>query len=246
MSNISISDLFSVGAHFGHMKRFRNPKMKQYIFATRNNINIIDLDQTYPKFLSAIDYIRKIANQNGKILFVGTKKSARKIIAEEAQRCNMPYVNYRWLGGMLTNYNVIKKSISKLNELEKKKNDGTIKHLTKKEGLNLIRNVNKLNNSLSGIKNMERLPDVLFIVDVGYEKIAVKEARHLGIPIIGIVDTNSDPSDIDFVIPGNDDAMRAIKLYASSISNTIINSKINKIEKRTTKKEDFIEINNQK
>jgi len=154
----------------------------------------------------------------------------------------MPYVNYRWLGGMLTNYSVIRKSVSKLNELEKKKNDGTIKHLTKKEGLNLIRNVNKLNNSLSGIKNMEQLPDVLFIVDVGYEKIAVKEARHLGIPIIGIVDTNSDPSDIDFVVPGNDDAMRAIKLYTSVISNTIIDSKINNMQQEKSK-EDFVEIN---
>jgi len=226
MSDISISDLFSVGAHFGHMKRFRNPKMKKYIFGTKNNINIIDLDKTYPKFLSAIKYVSKVASKGGKILFVGTKKSARKIISEEAKRCNMPYVNYRWLGGMLTNYNIIKKSINKLNELEKKKNDGTIKHLTKKEGLNLIRNVNKLNNSLSGIKNMEKLPDVLFIVDVGYEKIAVREARHLGIPIIGIVDTNSDPSDIDFIIPGNDDAMRAIKLYASTISNTVIRTNL--------------------
>jgi len=244
MSNISISDLFSVGAHFGHMKRFRNPKMKKYIFGTKNNINIIDLDKTYPKFLSAINYVSKVSNKNGKILFVGTKKSARKIIAEESKRCNMPYVNYRWLGGMLTNYNIIKKSIHKLNELEKKKNDGTIKHLTKKEGLNLIRNVNKLNNSLSGIKNMEKLPDVLFIIDVGYEKIAVREARHLGIPIIGVVDTNSDPSDIDFVIPGNDDAMRAIKLYTSTISNTIINSKIHKIKQKDTK-EDFVEISKQ-
>jgi len=231
MNNISISDLFSVGAHFGHMKRFRNPKMKKYIFSTKNNINIIDLDKTFPKFLNAINYISKIANKGGKVLFVGTKKSARNIIAEEAKRCNMPYVDYRWLGGMLTNYNIIKKSIHKLNELEKKKNDGTIKQLTKKEGLNLIRNVNKLNNSLIGIKHMERLPDVLFIIDVGYEKIAVKEARHLGIPIIGIVDTNSDPSEIDFVIPGNDDAMRAVKLYTSTIANTIIKAQTNIIEK---------------
>lgn len=223
---ISISDLFSVGAHFGHMKRFRNPKMKQYIFGTKNNINIIDLDKTYPKFLEAMRHIEKTAKNGGTILFVGTKKSARKIISEEASKCNMPYVNYRWLGGMLTNYKVIKKSIHKLHELEKKKNDGTIKHLTKKEGLNLIRNVNKLNNSLSGIKNMEKLPDLLFIIDVGYEKIAVKEAKHLGIPIIGVVDTNSDPGDIDFVIPGNDDAMRAIKLYASTIANKIIHSKL--------------------
>ena len=242
MSNISISDLFSVGAHFGHMKRFRNPKMKEYIFGTKNNINIIDLDKTYPKFLSAIKYVFDVAKNNGKILFVGTKKSARKIIAEESKRCNMPYVNYRWLGGMLTNYNIIKKSIHKLNELEKKKNDGTINHLTKKEGLNLIRNVNKLNNSLSGIKHMEHLPDVLFIIDVGYEKIAVREARHLGIPIIGVVDTNSDPSDIDFVIPGNDDAMRAIKLYTSTISNTVISAKVDNIEKHPLKN-DFIEIN---
>merc|ERR1712110_957231 len=194
-------------------------------------------------FISAINYIKRIANKGGKVLFVGTKKSARNIISEEAKRCNMPYVNYRWLGGMLTNYNVIKKSIYKLNDLEKKKNDGTIKHLTKKEGLNLIRNVNKLNNSLSGIKNMERLPDVLFIVDVGYEKIAVREARHLGIPIIGIVDTNSDPSDIDFVIPGNDDAMRAIKLYTSTISNTIINAKLKHTEEKK-QKSDFVEIKN--
>jgi small subunit ribosomal protein S2 len=219
--------------------------MKQYIFGTKNNINIIDLDKTYPKFLSAIEYVSKIANKNGKILFVGTKKSARKIIAEESKRCNMPYVNYRWLGGMLTNYNIIKKSIHKLNELEKKKNDGTIKHLTAKEGLNLIRNVNKLNNSLSGIKIMEKLPDVLFIIDVGYEKIAVREARHLGIPIIGVVDTNSDPSDIDFVIPGNDDAMRALKLYTSAISDTIINSKVDKIEEKNLKS-DFIEIKKNK
>lgn len=228
MSNtVTMRKMLEAGVHFGHQTRFWDPKMKPFIFAARNKIHIINLDKTYPMFHDALTFIKRVAARNGKILFVGTKMSASRIIKEQAERCGMPYVNYRWLGGMLTNFKTVKQSIKRLQELEAMRDDGTFEKLVKKEALMRNRELQKLERSLGGIKNMGSLPDALFIVDVGHEKIAVAEANNLRIPVVGVVDTNNNPHGIDYVIPGNDDAIRAIELYVSSMADVILEAKSN-------------------
>ena len=223
---VSLEDLFKVGAHFGHKTRYWNPKMKQYIFGSRGKVHIINLDKTFENYQYAINFVSKAsARKGGKVLFVGTKRSAQSVIAEEAQRCGMPYVNHRWLGGMLTNYKTVRQSIKKLKELEKKKEDGTFEKITKKEALNLTRQMEKLERVLGGIKFMVGLPDVVVVVDSDKERIAIQEANKLGIPVIGIVDTNSDPDGVDYVIPANDDAKRALRCYLGGIANAVLDAK---------------------
>lgn len=225
MQNVDMRQLLKAGVHFGHQKRFWNPKMQQYIFGARNRIHIINLDKTLPLFREAIDFIGRIASRGGRILFVGTKYNASMLVREHAERCGMPFVDYRWLGGMLTNYKTVKQSIKRLKELESMADDGTLGMLVKKEALMREREREKLHRSLGGIKDMGSLPDALFVLDVGNEKIAVKEANKLGIPVIGIVDTNNDPEGIDYIIPGNDDSMRALELYTSTVADAIIHAK---------------------
>ncbi|GLQ31179.1 30S ribosomal protein S2 [Litoribrevibacter albus] len=222
MSQVSMRDLLKAGVHFGHQTRFWNPKMGKFIFGARNKIHIINLEHTVPAFNEALDAIKKATGNKNKVLFVGTKRQAGKIIKEEAQRCGMPYVNHRWLGGMLTNYKTIRQSIRRLRELEQQAQDGTFEQLTKKEALLRQREMAKLELGIGGIKDMGGLPDILFVVDVDHERIAVNEANKLGIPVVGIVDTNSDPDGVDYVIPGNDDAIRAIQLYAKAVADTVL------------------------
>jgi len=227
MVAITMRTMLEAGVHFGHQTRFWDPKMKQYIYGARNKIHIINLDKTLPLFNDALSFIRRVAARNGKILFVGTKTSASNIIKEQAERCGMPYVNYRWLGGMLTNFKTVKQSIKRLHELEAMRDDGTFEKLVKKEALMREREMIKLERSLGGIKNMDSLPDALFVIDVGHEKIAVKEANNLRIPVAGVVDTNNNPAGIDYIIPGNDDALRSIELYVSSVADIILECKSN-------------------
>ena len=226
MAEVSMRQMLEAGVHFGHQTRYWNPKMAPYLFGARNKIYIIDLEQTLPLFNGAMNYLGQMTANKGNILFVGTKKSARKTVAEEAKRCGMPYVNHRWLGGMLTNFKTIKKSINRLKELEAMKADGTLyQRFAKKEALGMERELEKLERSLGGIKDMRGTPDVLFVLDVGYEKNAVKEAKKLGIPVVGIVDSNNSPVGIDYVIPGNDDSIRAVKLYCQSASAAVLEAK---------------------
>jgi len=217
-----MKEMLRAGVHFGHQCRYWNPKMEQYIFGARNKIHIINLEHTVPALNSALEEVAYLADKKKKILFVGTKRAATKIIRQEAERAGMPYVNHRWLGGMLTNYKTIRGSIKRLKELETKELDGTFKRLTKKEALMLTRTKEKLERSIGGIKDMGGLPDALFIIDVDHERIAVSEANNLRIPVIGIVDTNSNPDGINYVIPGNDDAIRAIELYAKAVADACI------------------------
>lgn len=225
MSSVSMRDLLEAGAHFGHQTRYWNPKMNEFIFGARNNIHIINLEKTVPALDEAVAYVHSLAAKRNKILFVGTKRSAGKVVQENAVRAGMPYVDKRWLGGMLTNYKTIRQSIRRLRELEIQASDGTFEKLTKKEALSRQRTLQKLESSLGGIKNMGGLPDVIFVVDVDHERIAVTEAQKLRIPVIGIVDTNSNPDGIDFVIPGNDDAIRSIRLFVSAIADAAIAGK---------------------
>ena len=215
-------EMLEAGVHFGHQTRFWNPQMAQFLFGQRNKIHIINLEQTLPLFNDALNYTGKLASKKGTILFVGTKRAAQKIIQDEALRCGMPYVNRRWLGGLLTNYKTVKQSINRLKDLESMVEDGSTDKLSKKETLGLRRELEKLKSNLDGIKDMKGLPDALFIIDVGYEDIAVKEAIKLGIPVIGVVDSNNSPTGVDYVIPGNDDAIRSIRLYAKGIADAII------------------------
>jgi len=221
MANISMRDMLAAGVHFGHQTRFWNPKMAPFIFGARNKIHIINLERTVPAFNEALGYVKTLAARRHKVLFVGTKRSAAKVIREQATRVDMPFVDQRWLGGMLTNYKTIRQSIRRLQELEAQSADGTFERLTKKEALTKRRLMEKLERSLGGIKNMGGLPDALFVVDVQHEHIAVSEANKLGIPVVGIVDTNSDPVGVDYVIPGNDDAIRAVRLYVTAIADAI-------------------------
>ena len=225
MSVISMKQLLEAGVHFGHQTRRWNPKRAEYIFAERNGIYIIDLQKTVKKVDEAYTAVSDIIRDGGEILFVGTKKQAQDSIKEEAERCGMYYVNQRWLGGMLTNFNTIKTRIARLKELEELQENGTFDVLTKKEVAALLHEKEKLENNLGGIKEMTRVPDVMFIVDPRKERIAIQEAHTLGIPIVAIVDTNCDPEEVDFVIPGNDDAIRAVKLIASKIADAVIESK---------------------
>jgi len=225
MANVSMRDMLEAGVHFGHQTRFWNPQMAPYIFGDRNKIHIINLEKTVPLFNDALNFLGRMASNQGRILFVGTKRAASKIVQEEAERCGMPFVNHRWLGGMLTNYKTVRQSIKRLKELEKMAEDGSFDRVTKKEALNMTREMQKLDRSLGGIKNMGGLPDALFVVDVGYENIAISEAKKLGIPVIGIVDTNNSPAGVDYVIPGNDDAIRAIKLYTAQVADAVMESR---------------------
>ena len=218
---VSMRDMLEAGVHFGHQTRFWNPKMAPYIFGARNNIHIINLEKTVPAFNRALDEIKDLAARKHKILFVGTKRSAAKVIREQAASVGMPFVDQRWLGGMLTNYKTIRQSIKRLKDLEEQSADGTFERLTKKEALQKTRMMEKLERSLGGIKDMGGLPDALFVVDVQHEHIAISEANKLGIPVIGIVDSNSDPDGVDHVIPGNDDAIRAIRLYVAAVADAV-------------------------
>jgi small subunit ribosomal protein S2 len=214
-------DMLAAGVHFGHQTRFWNPKMAPYIFGARNRIHIINLERTVPAFNRALDELRRMAASGKKVLFVGTKRAAADVVREQAARVGMPYVDQRWLGGMLTNYKTIRQSIRRLQELETQAADGTFELLTKREALQKTRTLEKLSRSIGGIKDMGGLPDALFVIDVMHERIAVTEANKLGIPVFGVVDSNSDPEGVDFVIPGNDDAIRAIRLYVSAAADAI-------------------------
>ncbi|MYL22264.1 30S ribosomal protein S2 [Vreelandella massiliensis] len=219
MAHVNMRDLLKAGAHFGHQTKYWNPKMSKFIFGARNKIHIINLEHTLPALNEAIDVVEKMAASNNKILFVGTKRSASKIIKEEANRVGQPFVNHRWLGGMLTNFKTIRQSIKRLRDLETMREDGTFEKLTKKEVLMATREQDKLERSIGGIKNMGGLPDALFVIDVDHERIAINEANKLGIPVIGVVDTNSNPDGVDYVIPGNDDSIRAIQIYVKAIAD---------------------------
>ena len=240
MSKVSMKDMLQAGVHFGHQTRFWNPKMSQYIFGSRNKVHVINLENTVPAFNEALDLLRAEASKGNQILFVGTKRAAHKIIKEQAERCGMPYVSHRWLGGMLTNYKTIRASIRRFRELETQESDGTFEKLTKKEALMRKRMKEKLENSIGGIKDMNGLPDILFVVDVDHERIAINEANKLGIPVVGIVDTNSNPDGVDYVIPGNDDSIRAIKLYAASVADTILEGKAQSAT--VSSKDEFVEV----
>lgn len=225
MANITMRQMLEAGVHFGHQTRYWNPKMSAYIFGIRHRIHIINLEKSLPMYRDAVNFVSGLAAKRGKLLFVGTKPAAREIIREEASRCGMPFVDHRWLGGMLTNYKTIRQSIKRLRELENAMNEGKLEGLTKKEMLNCTREREKLDRSLGGIKDMGGLPDAIFVVDVGHEKIAVDEAKKLGIPVIGIVDTNYGPAGIDYIIPGNDDSVRAIRLYCSGFADAILEAR---------------------
>jgi small subunit ribosomal protein S2 len=224
--------MLEAGVHFGHQTRFWNPQMSEYIFGSRNKIHIINLEKTLPLYLEAVNALGKIAADRGSILFVGTKRAARKIMSEEAERCGMPFVSHRWLGGMLTNYKTIRQSISRLKELEEMAENGSFDRLNKKEQLMLTREMIKKEKVLGGIKDMKGLPNAIFVIDVGHEDIAVKEANTLGIPVFGIVDSNNSPDGIDYVIPGNDDAIKAIQLYAQGIADAVIEGRASAVIQR--------------
>lgn len=222
MPTVSMRDLLLVGSHFGHQTRYWNPKMKPFIFGARNKIHIINLEHTVPALNDALALVKKMAENKNKVLFVGTKRAASKTIKEQALRSSMPFVNHRWLGGMLTNYKTIRASIKRLRELETQMTDGTFDQLTKKEALMRTRELEKLELSMGGIKDMGGLPDILFVIDVDHERIAIKEANKLGIPVIGIVDTNSNPDGVDYIIPANDDAIRAVQLYVTAFADAVL------------------------
>ncbi|AIN47448.1 30S ribosomal protein S2 [Candidatus Palibaumannia cicadellinicola] len=221
MATVFMHDMFQAGVHFGHQTRYWNPKMKPFIFGARNKIHIINLEQTVPMFNSALAELNKIASRKGKILFVGTKRAASEAVKESANSCDQFFVNHRWLGGMLTNWKTVRQSIKRLKELETQSEDGTLEKLTKKEAMMRTRKLEKLEKSLGGIKDMGGLPDALFVIDAQHEHIAIKEANNLGIPVFAVVDTNADPNGIDFLIPGNDDAIRAINLYLTAVATSI-------------------------
>tara|TARA_B100000674_G_scaffold287851_1_gene238384 strand:- start:138412 stop:139146 length:735 start_codon:yes stop_codon:yes gene_type:complete len=223
MGDVTMRQMLEAGVHFGHQTRYWNPQMSPFLFGHRNKIHIINLEKTLPMFNDAMNFIGKLASNGGKILFVGTKRSARQVVAEEAKRCGMPYVDHRWLGGMLTNFKTIKQSIRRLKELSAMDEDGSmIAKFNKKEQLMMRREMEKLERSLGGIKDMAGLPDALFVIDSGHEDIAIAEAKKLGIPVIAVVDTNNNPQNVDYVIPGNDDAMRAVQLYVQGASAAIL------------------------
>ena len=221
MAKVTVREMLEAGVHFGHKTRYLNPKMKQYIYGSRNGVHIINLDKTAACFNDALNFISNKVAHKGKVLFVGTKRAASEQVKEAALSCGQYYVNHRWLGGMLTNWKTVKQSINRLKDLENQAQDGTFEKLTKKEALERSRDMAKLEKSLGGIKNMGGLPDVIFIIDAEVEHIAIKEAKNLGIPVVAVVDTNSCPDDVNYVIPGNDDAIRAVSLYLNSVANTV-------------------------
>ena len=245
MSSTTMRQMLEAGVHFGHQTRFWNPKMAPYIFGHRNKIHIINLEKTLGKYNEAMSFIKKMAAKKGTILFVGTKRQAREILAEEAQRCGMPFVDERWLGGMLTNFKTVKLSIKRLKELEQMQLDGSFDRLSKKEALTFSRELVKLQKSMGGIKDMPGLPDAIFVIDVGYHKIAITEASKLGIPVIGVVDTNHSPEGISYVIPGNDDSSRAIRLYARGVADAILEGRsqsMNEVVQAMAGEDEFVEV----
>jgi small subunit ribosomal protein S2 len=225
MPQVTMRQMLEAGVHFGHQTRYWNPRMAPYIFGARGKIHIINLESTLPLFTDAMNYLSGLAQKRRTVLFVGTKRSAREAIGEEATRCGMPYVNARWLGGMLTNFRTVKQSVARLKELEAAETDGTFEKLVKHEVLSLRRERDKLEKSLGGIKDMKNLPDALFVIDIGHENIAVLEAKKLGIPVIAVVDTNYDPTLVDYAIPGNDDAIRAVQLYVRAAADAVLEGK---------------------
>jgi small subunit ribosomal protein S2 len=241
--SVTMRQMLEAGVHFGHQTRYWNPKMAPFIFGARNKIHIINLEKSLPMYQEALKFVRQLSSNKGQILFVGTKRQAREIVKEEAQRAGAPYVDYRWLGGMLTNFKTVKGSIKRLKEMDAMVADGSMERLSKKEQLMNQREREKLERSLGGIKDMGGIPDALFVIDVGFHKIAVTEARTLGIPIVGIVDSNNSRDGIDYVIPGNDDSTRAIRLYARGVADAILEGRsqvINEMVKQPT--EDFVEV----
>jgi small subunit ribosomal protein S2 len=242
MAEVTMRQMLEAGVHFGHQTRYWNPKMAPYIFGERGKIHIINLEKTMPLFGDAMNYISSLVARGGTLLFVGTKRSAQSTVRESAERCGMPYVNHRWLGGMLTNYKTVRASIKRLKELETMSEDGSFGRISKKEALMLTRELEKLERSLGGIKNMRGIPDAMFVVDVGHEKIAITEARKLGIPVVGIVDTNNSLEGVDYVIPGNDDAIRAIKLYVEAAADAADTGKLSVAHAMTDSTDEFVEL----
>src|SRR5581483_8569983 len=241
--SVTMRQMLEAGVHFGHQTRYWNPKMASYIFGHRNKIHIINLERTLAMYQDALKFARQLAANRGTLLFVGTKRQAREIVREEAQRCQMPYVDYRWLGGMLTNFKTVKQSIKRLKEMEALQQEGGLERMSKKEALGVTRELEKLQRSLGGIKDLSALPDALFVVDVGYQKGAVAEAVKLGIPVIGIVDTNHSPESIDYVIPGNDDSSRAIRLYARGIADAVLEGRTQSLEEvAAASRDEFVEV----
>jgi small subunit ribosomal protein S2 len=242
MPQVTMRQMLEAGVHFGHQTRYWNPRMAPYIFGARGKIHIINLEKTLPLFTDAMNFVSGLAQKRGTILFVGTKRSAREAVKEEATRCGMPYISQRWLGGMLTNFRTVKQSVGRLKELETMETDGSFNKLVKHEVLSLMRERDKLEKSLGGIKDMNRLPDALFVIDIGHEDIAVKEAKKLGIPVVAVVDTNYDPALVDYAIPGNDDAIRAVQLYASAAADAVLEGKAAAPEVVAGEKDDFVEL----
>ena len=240
--SVTIRQMLEAGVHFGHQTRYWNPKMAEYIFGQRNKIHIVNLEKTLALYNDAMKYVRQLAGNRGSVLFVGTKRQAREIIAEEAQRCGMPYVDHRWLGGMLSNFKTVKGSIKRLRDLETMQQDGTFERMAKREALSLSRELDKLKKSLGGIKDMNALPDAIFVIDVGYHKIAVTESKKLGIPIVAVVDTNHNPDGIAYVIPGNDDSSRAIRLYARGVADAVLEGKSQSVPEIVQGGDEFVEV----
>ena len=242
----SMREMLEAGVHFGHQTRYWNPKMAEYIFGQRNKIHIVNLEKTLAMYNDAMKYVRQLAQNRGTILFVGTKRQAREIVSEEAQRAGMPYVDHRWLGGMLSNFKTVKQSIKRLKDLETMQQDGTFDRMSKREALSHKRELDKLEKSLGGIKDMGSLPDAIFVIDVGYHKIAVTEAKKLGIPIVAVVDTNHNPDPVAYVIPGNDDSSRAIRLYARGIADAILEGRNQAVEEIVSaSRDEFVEVNDE-
>ena len=240
--SVTMRQMLEAGVHFGHQTRYWNPKMADYIFGQRNKIHIVNLEKTMQNYQDAMKYVRQLAANRGTVLFVGTKRQAREIIADEAKRCGMPFVDHRWLGGMLTNFKTVKVSIKRLKDLEVMAEDGTFDRMSKREALSLKRELDKLNKSLGGIKDMNALPDAIFVIDVGYHKIAVTEAKKLGIPLVAVVDTNHSPLGIAHVIPGNDDSSRAIRLYARGAADAILEGKSTVMQEIVQGGDEFVEV----
>lgn len=244
--SVTMRQMLEAGVHFGHQTRYWNPKMAPFIFGHRNKIHIINLETTLAMYQDALKYIRRLAANKGNLLFVGTKRQAREIIREEAIRCGMPFVDHRWLGGMLTNFKTVKQSIKRLKEMEQMAQDGTFERMSKKEALGLQRELEKLNRSLGGIKDLASLPDALFVIDVGYQKGAIAEAVKLGIPVVGVVDTNHTPEGIDYVIPGNDDSSRAIRLYARGVADAVLEGRSQSVEEIVeASRDEFVEVDDE-
>ncbi len=243
--SVSMREMLEAGVHFGHQTRFWNPKMAPYIFGHRNKIHIINLEATVANMAEALKFVRQLSSRRGTVMFVGTKRASREIIQEEATRAGMPFVDQRWLGGMLTNFKTVKTSIKRLKDMEALAEDGGLERMSKKEALTHSRELDKLNKTLGGIKDMAGLPDALFVVDVGYHKIAIQEANKLGIPVVAVVDTNHSPEGVDYVIPGNDDAGRAVRLYARAVADAILQGKteaVADVVAAVSQSEEFVEV----